>query len=1109
MKQKLISLLTLLLCVCSGAWADDTLFNVDFTDETTEQIKGSSSSNEFIQKTYDGYTMYFGTKNKDTGVIDITNSTGLQFTGNNYSDYNCLAIPLTLTANNKVTATITLASAGKVKYNWVSGALPAAPSAGSGSTYTTGSTTNTLEYTPTSAGNYVLYLGRSGSSDGKVIKSIVITQESAVDETAPTFTTSPSDGATNVAIDAAVTLTADEDISAVGGSIAGTIQVGDATPSDITFSLEGRVLSYSHANFEYNTEYTITLNASQVKDGSDNDNAETSFTFTTRTASVDCNVTFSLEGTGASGVLPANAVVESGNSITLPAKNFTLYKEGYTMTGWNDGTNDVAFGEEYPISGDVEFKPVFTSNSGVTLANRNTAVTVKFEFQRGEGAPEISWGEGSGSHFWVGQANVNGKTIDVKADINVTASGKMANGSWADWIQINNTTEITIPSAEGAVVSARVYGEGNTSTVGGNTCDSYASYINTYNVTSTASTVQFIANSGTTSAYYKYIQVVLPINLAAESDRTWDFTSSSEFTDAASADKSYTTETLVNNLIIGNGVQLIKKTGDAENKIQRLKLNNQGSASGYYVKIKVTANSKVTVRAVGGSSRNITFRENEVGGTELATLSCTNSSIEEKVLNDTGAGEKTICIYNPNSGNITLYSITVAESVSAAPTSVTVSPDSPSASIGASVTLTATADGVPTPTITWYQCDDEEKAKPVELTTGTTYQPSTAAEGTFYFYATAENSEGGPVESDVVTLTVTDPNIHVDGNAYYIAVGDIPVKDQQVICSDITMTYQTNSGGGYNVAVEDNNVSNVNSNFVASVAGNDNSNNWGTFFEPTVNGTLSVGVIINKNKTFTITNVTSFSYVGKNGAGTSVDETVVGNTITTANEDAAKLYIVATIDVVAGNKYKFSVAGSKMGFYGFEFTPTITVGVPAYKEYATFNCDKNLDFTGVTDVYAYTAKISGSTVTLTKVDGKVPANEGLLIRGASLGASADVPVAASANEVDNDFVAVTAAGGVNLTSGYVLATVDGVQGFYPANTTSGTLVSKGKAYLPTGAGARLTMVFDDKEGGELTGISLNKREATATDRFFNLSGQRVAQPSKGLYIVNGKKVIVK
>ena len=169
--------LGLFLSCASAAWGDVTLFNVNFSDETTEQIKASTSGASWVAKTYDGYSMSFGSTNADAGVIDIINGTGLQFTGNNLNSYNCLAIPLTLTAGNKVTAVVTLADATKIKYNWVSGSLPATPNNGSsGSTYGTNSTTNTLEYTPSSAGSYVLYLGRSGSSSGKTVVSIQITQ---------------------------------------------------------------------------------------------------------------------------------------------------------------------------------------------------------------------------------------------------------------------------------------------------------------------------------------------------------------------------------------------------------------------------------------------------------------------------------------------------------------------------------------------------------------------------------------------------------------------------------------------------------------------------------------------------------------------------------------------------------------------------------------------------------------------------------------------------------------------------------------------------------------------------------------------------------------------
>jgi hypothetical protein len=67
------------------------------------------------------------------------------------------------------------------------------------------------------------------------------------------------------------------------------------------------------------------------------------------------------------------------------------------------------------------------------------------------------------------------------------------------------------------------------------------------------------------------------------------------------------------------------------------------------------------------------------------------------------------------------------------------------------------------------------------------------------------------------------------------------------------------------------------------------------------------------------------------------------------------------------------------------------------------------------------------------------------------------------------------------------------------------------------------MVQCNKEGGNpfnFTAIVLVKKEGTGISAtlmnsekvnsdVYNLAGQRVAQPRKGLYIVNGKKVLVK
>jgi hypothetical protein len=70
----------------------------------------------------------------------------------------------------------------------------------------------------------------------------------------------------------------------------------------------------------------------------------------------------------------------------------------------------------------------------------------------------------------------------------------------------------------------------------------------------------------------------------------------------------------------------------------------------------------------------------------------------------------------------------------------------------------------------------------------------------------------------------------------------------------------------------------------------------------------------------------------------------------------------------------------------------------------------------------------------------------------------------------------------------------------------------GKAYLrlteEPAAGAReLSLIFEDEE---VTGIrSVDNGKVTIDNAVYDLSGRRVANPTKGLYIVNGKKVILK
>lgn len=60
------------------------------------------------------------------------------------------------------------------------------------------------------------------------------------------------------------------------------------------------------------------------------------------------------------------------------------------------------------------------------------------------------------------------------------------------------------------------------------------------------------------------------------------------------------------------------------------------------------------------------------------------------------------------------------------------------------------------------------------------------------------------------------------------------------------------------------------------------------------------------------------------------------------------------------------------------------------------------------------------------------------------------------------------------------------------------------------AGARIMDVNFDLEGGETTGIvEMNSNRTKVSNQYYDLQGRKVAQPTKGLYIVNGKKYVVK
>ena len=223
----------------------------------------------------------------------------------------------------------------------------------------------------------------------------------------------------------------------------------------------------------------------------------------------------------ATGKAPAAIEEEVGAKITLP-KNFTLYVEGKTLTGWSDGSSSYVPGAEYTIpEADATLTAVFTQNE-VSLADRTEPVTLKWDFQQKNGAPVVSDQNTTG--IWVTQATIGGKTIDVKADYDTNNGGKFANGNWTDWAQLNNGTKWTIPSCKGATVSIEAYSalgtEGKTATTIDGQSDYTSAQTISYTVANTAETIDVVI--GNDGSYYRYIQTILPVVAQSNAGKSFD-----------------------------------------------------------------------------------------------------------------------------------------------------------------------------------------------------------------------------------------------------------------------------------------------------------------------------------------------------------------------------------------------------------------------------------------------------------------------------------------------------------------------------------------------------------------------------------------------------------
>lgn len=182
---------------------------------------------------------------------------------------------------------------------------------------------------------------------------------------------------------------------------------------------------------------------------------------------------------------------------------------------------------------------------------------------------------------------------------------------------------------------------------------------------------------------------------------------------------------------------------------------------------------------------------------------------------------------------------------------------------------------------------------------------------------------------------------------------------------------------------------------------------------------------------------------------------------------------------------------------------------------ATVGATYSLDFSGK-DVHPYKASIDRSWVKLERItDDIVPANQGTIVYSETPGTYA-IPVTTASGTIGDTGLEIsdgTTAMGDNI---YILANRNGNVAFF--RWAEGYSLAKGRVYLNTGtlAPAFLSIDFASNEDETTSIDNLSPALPDGEGTVYDLSGRRVANTAhaattlkKGLYIVNGRKVVVR
>ena len=167
-------------------------------------------------------------------------------------------------------------------------------------------------------------------------------------------------------------------------------------------------------------------------------------------------------------------------------------------------------------------------------------------------------------------------------------------------------------------------------------------------------------------------------------------------------------------------------------------------------------------------------------------------------------------------------------------------------------------------------------------------------------------------------------------------------------------------------------------------------------------------------------------------------------------------------------------------------------------------------------VDAYIAKQDGENIVLQKITGALPANTGVIL-SSETAATPYIPTARTtetlATETEGNMLVKTDGDAVPVpdnVNAYILSQNSGTAVFKKLMSgASNRKIKQYKAYLAFNGAQSAQLMKFAFAGSDLTGIQNVTETSAKSKTAYDLAGRKVGKLQKGIYIVNGKKVIVK